>query len=292
MSANTRRPVGNEQAGGNLLAINGIGDKTARILPKIGISNCAELAQYLAQHTAEELSELLAGRGVHVGPKKIENEDWLGQAREQVGQASAEPAPGQRNAEATEEWEPTSNHPVQHVDRAVFTVDFEREGDDWKVTTYDEREPDPRKAHHEAGLAPSEWANWILMQMGLAPPEAEAGSQPEIEIEILAVQPSEAERSKKLAAEVRFKVSGPQMDKAAARTPFWIYLHTVDVVSKEANVAASQRGELEPEKSLYNVRLEFPIPELGRYELHTLVLLPLRIRTMALYPASTLQVVP
>lgn len=292
MRANTGTPASKEQAGGNLCDINGIGPTIAKILPKVRIDNCAELAQYLTQHTPEELSELLAEQGVRISPKKIENEHWLGEARKRAGRASVESVIVQRGAETAEGGEETPN-PVKRMDGAVYLVEFEREGDHWKVTTYDQGEPDPRIAHHESGIEPTEWADWILRQMGLAPPEAKAGSSPEIEIEILKVQSSVVEQFKKLATEVRFKVSGSERDRAAAAcTPFWIYLHTVDVVSKEANVVASQRGDLEPEKDLYSARLEFPIPELGRYELHTLILLPLCLRTTAPYPASTLNVVP
>jgi hypothetical protein len=296
MSANTGTPASNEQAGGNLRDIDGIGPTIAKTLPKLGISNCAELAQYLAQHTAEELSELLAKRNVKIAAKKIENEDWLGQARERAAQASMEPATLRRGSKAAEEGEEIPNHPVNRLDEVRFGVIFKREKDRWTVTTYDERRNGPEKVW---GIEPTEWANWILRQMRphieleLAPPQAEAGAQREIEIEILDVQPSEAERFQKLTTKVRFKVSGSERDKVtAARTPFWIQVQTFDLVSKAANLVASKRSELEPEEFTYTRELEFPIPKVGHYELHTLVLLLPPAGRMALHQGPTLKVVP
>ena len=93
-----------------------------------------------------------------------------------------------------------------------------------------------------------------------------------IEIQITGVQDSEAERFKTLAAEVSFAVSSSKAGKlAAARTPVWIYVHTADLARKTVTYVASAQVELEPEVFTYTKRLEFPIPQVGRYELHTLV---------------------
>jgi len=288
MSAKTGTPASHEQAGGNLRAITGIGDKIARTLPKVGIGSCAELVHYLTQHPAEELSDLLAAQDVQASATKIRNEDWLGQAREQTAL--------EREAKVDAEGEKTPDHPVSRLDEARFGVYFKREEGRWKVTTYDERRNGPVE---EWGVEPAEWANWILRQMRpyieleLAPPAAKAGAHPEIEIEILDVQPSEAERFKKLAAKVRFKVSGSEKDQvAAARTPFWIQVQTFDLASETVTLVASKRSKLKPKKFTYEKNLEFPTPKVGRYELHILVLLLPPAGRMAFHQGPTFKVVP
>ena len=63
----------------DLEIIKGIGPTFADALNNIGIGRFAELAQY----TPEELSrELLEQAGVRVPPERIEDNNWIGQARE------------------------------------------------------------------------------------------------------------------------------------------------------------------------------------------------------------------
>lgn len=298
MSADRNIMASDEHIGNDLsTAIHGLGDKTARTLPRLGISSCAELARYLTQHTAEELSKSLAEHGVTIGAKKIKNEDWLGQARKQAGQANTEPANPKQDAAVAEEGKKTPHHPGDPLDDEVhFSVIFKREKDDWKVTTYDERHNGLEKGW---GIEPGEWANWILQQMRpligpeLAPPEAGVGTPHEIRVEILEVRHFEVEEFKKLATEVHFEVSGSKKDTiAAALAPFWIQVQAVDMVSKAAYLVASERNKLEPKKFTYRKKLEFPTPEVGRYELHTLVLLLPPAGRMALHKGFTLRVNP
>lgn len=285
-----------DQARNDLSAIDGIGPKTARALPEIGISSHAELAEYLTEHTASDLSESLAEQGVQVSAKKIENEDWLGEAKKLAGQPNTEPANADHEEGAAKKQENTPNRPDSLPDEVPFMVTFKREQDCWKVVTYDERYNGPEK---EWGIEPSEWAHWILRQMRphieleLAPPEAEADAPPEVKVEILDVQPSEAEHGKKLAAEVQFELLGSKKDTvAAARTPFWIHVHTVDLTSETESLVASKRSELEPERAMYKEKLKFPIPAVGRYELRSLVLLLPPVGRMALHQGPTFRVVP
>jgi hypothetical protein len=290
MSAERNTVASDEHAGNDLCdAIEGLGEKTARALPRLGIGSCDELARYLTQHTAEELSESLAEQGVAIGAKKIENEDWLGQARKQAGLANTKPANPNRDAAVAEEKEKTPKNRGNPLDDEVhFSVIFKRENDDWRVTTYDERHNGPEK---EWGIEPTEWANWILQQM--RPHIEPEPSSPEVEIEILEVQHSEIERYRKLATEVHFKISGSGKEPiAAAGSPFWIQVQAFDMVSKTVNSIASIQKELKPGKFAYKEKLEFPIPEVGRYELDTLVLLLPPAGRMALHKGFTLRVNP
>ena len=98
---------------------------------------------------------------------------------------------------------------------------FWRKNRRWRVTTYDERDGG-REVEH--GADPAEWADWMLGQMTkdyeLEPGrirQAEAHANSEIEIQILGVQDSEAERFKTLAAEVSFGISGSKAGKLAGK---------------------------------------------------------------------------
>lgn len=297
MSAKRHTVARDDDAGNDLHTITGLGDKTAKALPKLGISSCAELARYLAQHTAKDLSESLAEQDVTIGAKKIENENWLEHARNQAGLANREPANPERDAAAAEEGERVSNDSSKPLDDEVhFSVIFKRHQDDWRVTTYDPRHNGLEK---EWKAEPTEWANWILQQMRSllgpehASPTVEEGAPPGIEVEILDVQPSEAERSKKLAVQIRFELSGSEKETiTAARSPFWIQVQTLDLVTKSPNLVASLPRRLEPETFRYKEKLLFPTPAVGHYELHILVLLLPPVGRMALHKEFALRVKP
>jgi hypothetical protein len=296
MSANTGTPASNHQAGGNLRAISGIGEKTARTLAKLGIGSCADLAQYLTQHTADDLAELLAGEGVQASAHRIQNEDWLGQAEYEADLAEAKLAAIEEEAEEAKEAEAIPSHSEDLQEEVRFGVIFKLEKGHWKVTTYDERRNGPEK---EWGIEPTEWANWILKQMrpqvevepALAKPEADVPC--EARVDIHAVRHSEIVRHEKLATEVQFEVSGSNKDAVAADlTPYWVQVQAVDQASKAAFLLASERSHLEPEQFIYEQKLEFPTPEVGRYELQTLVLLLPPVGKMALHQGFELRVEP
>ncbi len=273
MSAEGNAVPSDESAGNDLSeAIDGLGAKTAKALRKLGIGSSAELVQYLTQHTAKELSQRLAEQGVQIGAKKIENEDWLGQARRQAAQVDTEPAKLKPEAREAAEGERPPGSPGEPRSEVRFGVTFRREENQWQVTTYDERLNGPEMVW---GTESAEWANWILRRMGLAAPEADARAQLGVSIEILDVQAFVAEQFKKMAVQVHFVLSGAQSERealAAARTPFWIHVHIIEDRGA-MNHIASQPGTLEPGQFEYSLVLEFQIPEVGRYTLLSLVVL-------------------
>ena len=69
-------------------------------------------------------------------------------------------------------------------------------------------------------------------------------------------------------------------------------VHTVDVESRASNLVASEPGQLQPELFEYTSQQRFPIPELGRYELHSIVFLLPPHEMMAFYQGPALKVVP
>ena len=295
MSTRSDAVASDDRPHSDLRRINGLGHKSAKALTALGICSCAELAQYLMQHSAQELSERLAEQKVSVAAKTIENQDWLGQARKHAAQPPRDPATTKRESSTPQEQESTPVRRSGPPDGQYFTVVFWRDDGHWKVTTYDER---PRiKWDEEHGTDPAEWANWILAQMRRDPdlgfPLAESWTQaaPELEVEIVNVRHYEAERFTKLAAEISFEVSGSGRDAlASALVPLWIHLHTVNVMSGQVNCVALIQEELEPGVFSYKKVLEYPVPEVGRYELHSLVLLLPPIGRMAHHRGPTYNV--
>jgi hypothetical protein len=79
---------------------------------------------------------------------------------------------------------------------------------------------------------------------------------------------------KRLLAEVCFEILGPEAETLKEKeTPFEILFRTVNRESRAASLVASEQGELKPKEREYSGRQEFPIPDLGRYELETIILL-------------------
>jgi hypothetical protein len=237
-----------------------------------------------------------------------------------VHQQHARKRPQQANTERTPLEEEVAKEPQQvpakkkteWKQRAGFSVFFDYKMDElgeriWQTRVYDNKsgveEPLP-------GIDTAAWVNWILERAKLpvaAEPigtEIEADVTPTLmtpcdaRIEILGVQisqigPSSGAPEKRLMAEVRFQVSGTEAEKMVAdRTPLWIQLHIIDLESEIANLVASKWSKPEPEKFAYKEKLEFPIPELGRYELHSLILLLPPVGRMALHQGPTFKVVP
>ncbi len=157
------------------------------------------------------------------------------------------------------------------------------------------------------GLDTALWVNWILeradlpVATGPIPTETEvaAPAMPyDAQLEILDVQVSKAEQSpgvreKRLMAEVRFQISGTETETMAAdRVPFWIQFHIVDLESGAVNLVASEQSQRQPDIFEYTNQQAFPIPDLGRYELQSIVLLLPPGEMMAFHQGPTIKVVP
>lgn len=160
------------------------------------------------------------------------------------------------------------------------------------------------------GVVTDPWVNWILERAKLPvaaepiPTEIEAAAPPapvapyDARIEILDVRVSEIEApvgvwAKKLMAEVHFQVSGPEADTVAAdRISFRIEVHTVNLESGASNLVASKPGQLQPQTPEYISQQAFLVPEVGRYELHSIVLLLPPGEMMAYHRGPIIKVVP
>jgi len=275
---NKPAPAGN--ARDELANITGIGDVGAKALNKVGIYRFRDLAHC----DASGLSQLLAEVGFRASPKTTAK--WIEEAEERS-------------------WEP----------HAAFSVFFEYWEDEqgekkWQTRVYGEGEKKHGAQKLFPGVESDRWLEWILEQAKLpgaakpVPAQVEAAAPPirgaryDAQAEILDVQLSEVRPSpegqqKRLRAEVHFRVSGPSASKLTAdRIPFRLEMHTVDLESRTSSLIAVEGKQLDPQVLEYTSRQEFPIPELGRYELRTDLLLLLPGEMLAYHQGPTFGVVP
>jgi len=304
-------------SGDDLQQIKGIGQAIAQAMNSVGINRYADLASF----TPESLADLLQIEIPSVSPKRIEHDDWIGQAKTLAQSANTEREPTKEEEEVTKEPEegaPVSPRWHQH---AGFSVFFDYQIDDhgahvWQTRAYHD-ETDIETSF--PGVAPAPWVNWVIKQAELTteptqtetqiPPEpklgetdiaeaSEAEAQYEAELEIVEVRVTEIKPSsdvpeKRLQAGVRFQVVGSEAETVAAEfIPFRIELHTVDLESGASGLVASNDSELQPQVLKYTSEQTFPIPSVGRYELHTIVLLLPPAEMMAYHRGPTIKVVP
>ena len=281
----------------NLETISGIGPAFSEALHEIGIQRFEDLARY----TPAELSEALAERaGVKVPPERIESNEWIGQARDLARQANTNRTPSAETAELAGEPNGAPNQ-LTWRQHAGFSLFFDYVTDElgeevWQTRVYHDESGEEASF---SGTDTASWVNWVLehAELTAAEPvsgEAEVAEQPapeereaaapsepttpdDTEFEILGVQVTEMKPSpvvlgKVLAAEVRFELSGREAERLTAeRVPYQIEVHLVDLETETSSLVSSGRSELEPEQYEYTSQQMFPIPEVGRYEVHSII---------------------
>lgn len=303
----------------DLKAIKGIRLKRADALRRIGIHRFEDLAGY----TPDELSKALRKQaGMKVSLRTIETQNWIGQAKDLArlrnplrtspeGGAGVEREPQQAPLKRKKEWE--EQHPG-------FSVFFDYKVDEHGEPVIDEhgervwqtRVYDGKSGVEELlpGLDTASWVNWILerAKLPVAPEPIPTGPEVAVppalvtpydaQIEVLGVKvseigPSPSVPEKRLIAEVRFQVSGSEAETLTAdRIPFRVEVHTVDLESRASNLVVSRQSQLQSQVFEYTSQQEFPIPELGRHELHSVVLLLPPGEMMAYHRGPILKVVP
>ena len=160
-----------------------------------------------------------------------------------------------------------------------------------------------------AGIEPHLWVNWILQQADL-PVDVESDLiAPETPVSPATVTPNPAQvsildvevepkslpdvRNKTLMTSIQFTVSGVNAEMLMAEnTPYQILMLIVDQSRGLTKLIASEQGLFQPEQSVHTHRLEFPIPDLGRYELQTIVLIQSQPELMAIYRGPNINVIP
>jgi hypothetical protein len=303
--------------GDDLQQIKGIGQVVAQAMNSVGIHRYADLARF----TSESLSDLLKAEIPSISPKRIEREDWIGQARALAQLANTERKPTEEASEVAEEPEEEAPSPSTWRQHAGFSVFF-----DYLIDEQGEQLWQTRVYHDETdeeaifpGVTTTPWAKWVTEQAKLpaesmpsvtervpepTPAETEIAAPPAtktpydaelefIEVQVSEIKPSSDVPEKRLKARVRFQVVGSEAETVAAELiPFQIAVHAVDLESGASGLIASGDSELQPRVFEYTSELTFPIPEVGRYELHTIVLLLPPREMMANHRGPIIKVVP
>jgi hypothetical protein len=246
-----------------------------------------------------------------IRPERIKTKNWIGQARDLAQQANTERTPPGEETEVAKEPEEAPSPPTWRQ-QAGFSLFFDYVTDEhgrqrWRTRVYHE---ESGEAPELPGIETAEWVNWILERAKLpvaaepVRPEIEAAAPPapvasyDARIEILDVQVSEIGPSpgvpeKRLMAEVRFQVSGTDAEALTADCiPFRIEVHTVDLESGASNLVASKQSQLQPQVFEYPSQQTFLVPEAGRHELHSIVLLLPPGEMMASHRGPIIRVVP
>lgn len=282
----------------NLEAIKGIGPSFSEALYEIGICRFADLAQY----TPQDLSKvLLEQAGVRVPPERIETKDWIGQARELVQQGNTERMPPEEQVKLAKKPEEAPSPPTRSY-TAEFTVFFDYVTDEHGEWIWQTRLYYAGNGGEETilpGIETAQWVNWILERANLPVAAPPAPVTPyDAQIEILDAQVSQSPtplgvKDKKLMAEVRFQILGPEAETLVAeRIPYQIEAHTIDLETGDSNLVASERSQLQPDVFEYRSQQEFSIPDLGHYELQSIVLLLPPGEMMAFHQGAPFRVVP
>jgi hypothetical protein len=310
----------------SLMRINGISRKTAEALYGIGICDYDDVIQYLTQRTEGELSQALLGQGVRVYPKTIERWNWVGQARALAdSQEKSESLQPEEETILPSVQDRKKNKAHASRERwhelADFFVSF-----GFDVGPEGEKRPQT-KVHHSQADRPRQWdgfvtdelIGWMLKQANL-PLLTETRTQPGAEspgkassietkaappftpydayIEILGVEVSGMESpvgiwEKNVMAEIRFRVSGSEAKIVKAnRIPFRVEFYTIDLDGGSSSFVASEQGQLEPQVTEYVNQQEFLVPEIGHYELHSIVILLPPGEMMAYHRGPNIRVVP
>jgi hypothetical protein len=143
----------------DLSELDGIGERYAAALAEAGIKSFSDLIKY----TPKTLSETLKERAnVRISEKRIDTENWIGQARQALGRKKLPvvglPASDEKVKDTEDKW----------TERGMFQITFESRklnGEEVLQTrVYDDRSGDETAL---SGIDPDAWVNWILERTGL-----------------------------------------------------------------------------------------------------------------------------
>lgn len=298
----------------SLERVSGIGPKTAEALAQIGIRRLADLAQSTPNALATALFEQV---GLRVSPERIEAMDWIGQAQALLQQLRDEQAalpPPTAVDQAPIEMPTVASivgKPPRPQQYAGFTLWFDCEqGEEgrqsWQTYVY----------HEETGVdvwipgtVSRTWLDWILKQAKLpadiepepasltppTTPETVPTSATTLAIRDVEVseRPQLTAGSQRLVAEIRFEVVDFNAEALnAVNTAYQILLLTVDQNSYQTKLIISEQGSLQATNAVHRHELEFPVPELGRYELLTIMLVQGQAELVAYYRGPIVTIVP
>jgi hypothetical protein len=308
---NHRRELGADL----LMRIDGIARKTAEALYEAGIHSYDDLTQYLSEHTAEQVSAALREHGVNRPPAFIDQAKWARQAREFAKLENTAPRLPEEATELAEKPKELLSGPTAREHDAVFWVSFDltTDGDPEPVlrTTVCDRANGDREEVFQ-GRDPAPWVNWILerahlpvaVEQIITKVETEAATPPaplepdgtrlEIgDVQLCVVEPTTGRSEKRLKVEMNFQLSGADAEILASKgVPFRIEGYILDAESGVSELVATHQSQLVPQRFQYMAQQEFDIPDVGRYEFHSLVLLLPPGELAAYHRGPTMRVVP
>jgi hypothetical protein len=193
----------------------------------------------------------------------------------------------------------------QHAGFSLFIDRSESRPEEWQTRIYHD-ESDEEVVLPGADLKKS--LNWIAQHAEVpverveAPVETPAArpageEPPEVDIEVSEVMLSEhVEQTglkKSLSAELHFNLSGRKAgDLAERHIPFRVETYAVDLESGDPRLVASEQGELQEAVFEYTAEQVFPVPDLGRYALHSRVVLLPPEEAIATYRGPVVEVIP
>jgi hypothetical protein len=193
----------------------------------------------------------------------------------------------------------------QHAGFSVFFDRSESEPEEWQTRVY-HGESDEEVVFPGPDLGAC--LSWISERAGVPerseeapavkPAASQAREEPgEVDIEVADVMISEhvqeTSLEKTLSAELRFNLSGTKArDTTERHIPFRVETYAVDLESGDPKLVASDQGELQESVFEYSTAQAFPVPELGRYELHSLVVLLPPEEAVARHRGPVIEVVP
>lgn len=293
----------------DLRTIKGIGSKTAEAFYASGFRRFTDLAESSPEVLAQAL---FTGGGLKISPERIAASGWIELAREAAQQQNSEVISATTAGQVID----TLSHNKEWPEHACFFLFFDYKVDENGKESWQTRIWRTRVYHHKTGeekiipdIEPHLWVPWIIEQAHLpldsetvfSAPNAPKTSEPEMasptKLTILDVQVAAQEqpesKAKKLSAEIHFVLAQSYAEFAIPEsTPYQILLLLINQERHQTNLITSEHGLFYPDEPVHIHRLEFPIPDLGRYTLQTFVVVRAETEYVALYRGPTINVIP
>jgi len=290
MNANENIATLSEGHFDDLESINGIGPTFARALNQIGINQFSDLTRYSPQQLSNALAE---HANVKVSADRIETNDWIGQAQV-LSQSVIERSDPQWK---TKNSQPAANSAPRVGSRernrhqhAGFSLFFDylvpEEGSKvWQTYLYHEESGEEAKLD---GTETAVWTEWIVKKAQISdetpeilpekepvPEIAPAAHTQEVRLNIIDVNTVFAPDLPvdEFMIEVQLAVAGDDaMAVVDQQIPFQVEIQTLDLINSQiVNFVELGQRQLQPGKLDYQVQIVLPMPDVGRYELQTVV---------------------
>jgi hypothetical protein len=219
----------------------------------------------------------------------------------------------EQRVKATPEMSRKSAKPPPSVDwhqQAGFSLFFDYMFNEHGERTWQTRIWQTRVYHDETGqetlfpgIEPALWVAWIqtqaglpfLVRLGTDAPELFTPTPPvtarQVGLELL--EPTIEPQARTLVVTLRFRISGSSAELyAATQVPYQVEFHIINLANAATNLVASERGHLQPGTLEYTSQQIFPVPELGRYELQSIVLLLSPAAVIGMYQGPVIRIIP